>query len=250
MYKNNHTVADDYTIVVIDARDTGSHFIRHLASMDQAMRSLRYHNFTVEVYDGDVISQFNIGRQAFNPISIGQNKAVNICSRVNNTYGFNYVAKPYDFVFSEMSTAARTIYVLCVDSVKFRKGFWSNAKRLSSYSMVLDVGNDAFFAQAYFMFTKKLLKNTYFLQYFEALRTLAASKSHVSVSCSHEESIKTQGFFVNAGIAVSAANMLWKFFMYNSEKVPIAVFQDFQNDRFTSVSVPVEISTDHQSPLI
>ena len=74
------------SVFVIGAGGTGSQVVANLARMDMALRSLGHPGLHFTVFDGDTVSEANIGRQLFSPSEVGLNKAVALVTRINRFF--------------------------------------------------------------------------------------------------------------------------------------------------------------------
>ncbi len=63
------------TVNLIGAGGTGSQVLTNLARLDVTLRVLNHPGLFVTVYDPDVVTESNIGRQLFSSSDIGLNKA-------------------------------------------------------------------------------------------------------------------------------------------------------------------------------
>jgi PRTRC genetic system ThiF family protein len=79
---------------VIGAGGTGSLLATDLARLNLALEETGHPGMKVTIVDGDTVSKSNVGRQSFYTCDIGSNKAEVVVSRINNAYGFSWVAKP------------------------------------------------------------------------------------------------------------------------------------------------------------
>ncbi len=240
---------DNWDIVVIGAGGNGSHFLKNFATLDMLNKHLDYINFNVKVYDPDTIEIHNTARQQFNPASVGFNKAVNICSKINNQFGLDYSAIPeyFQIATSEKFNFLRTIYVLAVDDPKFRLEFYKNIS--SKNTSVIDMGNGNNFGQIHYFWNSKSRETERFKEYKKSLYNLSRRKTK-GPSCSHIESVKSQGLFVNSTIAQLAATALFNLFMYNPKKIPFVTFYDEARIRVNTISALASYERKCSSPLI
>lgn len=238
--------ADDFDIVVIGAGGNGSHFLKAFADFDMFNRYAGYMNFRVHVHDDDFIEAHNTSRQAFNPASVGFNKAVNICSRINTTYGLDYKAYA-DRVspLPQTTGLTTTIYVLAVDSPSFRHDFYTN----NPHEFIIDMGNGDDFGQVWFVYDQAVRKTDAFKQYMKSLAKAAKSKDN-SVSCSHLDSVKSQGLFVNNSMANIAATWMFNLFMYNPLLLNYVTYYNASSMKMNSLSMNVSYDSPCESPLI
>ena len=80
------------TVNLIGAGGTGSQVLSALARMDYALYKLGHPGLHVTVYDDDVVTDANIGRQLFRGADIGQNKANVLVTRINTFFGVDWEA--------------------------------------------------------------------------------------------------------------------------------------------------------------
>ena len=83
----------------------------------------RCRGLRVTVYDPDVVTPFNVGRQLFYEADLGMNKALCLVIRVNMAYGTPWVAVPEEYL--DQTTSARSlgtkIVISCTDTAKSRR---------------------------------------------------------------------------------------------------------------------------------
>ena len=81
------------TIHVAGAGGTGSQVIANLARMNVALQALGHPGLHVTVFDPDIITEANIGRQLFSEADLGQGKATAAVTRVNRFFGTTWTAE-------------------------------------------------------------------------------------------------------------------------------------------------------------
>ena len=81
------------TIHVAGAGGTGSQVITNLARMNVALQALGHPGLHVTVFDPDIITEANIGRQLFSETELGQCKATAAVTRVNRFFGTTWTAE-------------------------------------------------------------------------------------------------------------------------------------------------------------
>lgn len=116
------------TINLIGCGGTGSQVLTNLARISYALRmseDLQHPGFFVRVFDPDMVSSANIGRQLFSPGEIGQNKAVTMVTKINRFFGENWEARPEYFsskgIKKEINRDYRAnITISCVDTALAR----------------------------------------------------------------------------------------------------------------------------------
>ena len=119
------------TVFVIGAGGTGSQVITNLARVSMALQALGHPGLHVTVFDPDMVSQANIGRQLFSETELGLNKAVSLVTRINRFFGYAWTAEPQCFPirnFSENSTA--NIIITCTDNIRSRLELWKFLKKV------------------------------------------------------------------------------------------------------------------------
>jgi PRTRC genetic system ThiF family protein len=80
------------TVNLIGAGGTGSHLLPALGGIHSDLQALDHPGLQVTVFDDDVVTPFNIGRQGLSAAEIGLSKAVAILSRTNRFYGTGWQA--------------------------------------------------------------------------------------------------------------------------------------------------------------
>ena len=80
------------TVNLIGAGGTGSHLLPALGGIHADLLAMDHPGLQVTVFDDDVVTAFNIGRQGFSAAEIGLPKAVAILSRTNRFYGTGWQA--------------------------------------------------------------------------------------------------------------------------------------------------------------
>ncbi len=75
------------TVNLIGAGGTGSQVLTCLARLDVTLRALGHPGLFVTLYDPDIVTDANIGRQLFRQFRPGLNKAQCLITRVNNFFG-------------------------------------------------------------------------------------------------------------------------------------------------------------------
>ena len=77
----------------------GAQMANCLARLDIAMRALGHpYGLQVTAFDGDQVSESNVGRQIYSPADVGLHKAVVTIHRLNQYFGLDWdaVARHYD----------------------------------------------------------------------------------------------------------------------------------------------------------
>ena len=69
------------TVNIIGAGGTGSQVLTCMARLDVTLRALGHPGLFVTLYDPDIVTEANIGRQFFGPMDLGLNKAQCLVTR-------------------------------------------------------------------------------------------------------------------------------------------------------------------------
>ena len=132
-YIDNYLINPQHPVTVnlIGAGGTGSQVLTCLARLDTALRGLGHPGLFITVYDSDIVTEANIGRQLFSPSDIGLNKAQCLVTRMNNFFGNDWKAVP-DIYPAALKDARRdnlaNITITCTDNIKSRIDLWNILK--------------------------------------------------------------------------------------------------------------------------
>lgn len=204
---------DPIKICVIGVGGTGSHLLQGLGRMNQALKMLGHLGLHVTAFDADTISTSNVGRQIFHQSDIGENKAVNIITKMNRYYGTDWNAHDTNFIDEQKYN----FIMICVDSVKSRKEIMKmigKAKNSSEY--IFDFGNGDNFGQIFISTIGKIKQPKFsncetvnFIEYPKDVIFNAAEDAN-EPSCSLWEALVKQDLFINPMIAELGLSLLWK----------------------------------------
>lgn len=200
-------------IVVVGAGGTGSALITELFQMNYLLTQLSDGNqfFNVTVYDSDLVSTTNVGRQNFWAHDIGTNKAKAIIERFNTFGGINWNYRSKDFKVDQL-TSSVDLLITCVDkaSVRAEIGLYET----SLATLWLDTGNDSNSGQVvlgHIAKGKTLLPNVYDL-YPELGNVVDVDID----SCSHAAALAKQDYGINKRVALEATNLIWQLIRHGS----------------------------------
>lgn len=203
-------------IVVIGAGGTGGYLMSFLAQANYSLNKIsngdRY--FSITLFDGDDVSETNIGRQNFYPCDIGSNKAQVVTHRLNCAFGtrWQYSACDFDLSVKEHATTLCNADVLftCVDTAKFRYELGQEMENEELELIWIDGGCANSEGQV-------ICGNTYSMQedfipsifhlYGEGMLSEVEDNTP---SCSHTESLRKQDYGINHLTALYMQNMLWQ----------------------------------------
>lgn len=132
-YIDNYLINPQHPVTVnlIGAGGTGSQVLTGLARLDVTLRALGHPGLFVTLYDPDIVTEANIGRQLFGYSDMGLNKAQCLITRINNFFGNDWKAVP-DIFPAMMKNACRdnmaNITITCTDTIKSRLDLWNILK--------------------------------------------------------------------------------------------------------------------------
>ena len=222
------------TVNLIGAGGTGSQVLTALARMNHALTELNHAGLSVRLWDDDVITEANLGRQLFAESELGFYKSVALINRVNRFFGTNWKAETQKFEKDDLgklqSSMKSEIYISCVDSVKSRfdiaeilnelkidKGYYRNQCKYW-----IDFGNSQFTGQVLLSTignikqpnSKKYetVENLPFItEEFGELLKISEEEDNTP-SCSLAEALEKQDLFINSTLAQMGSSLLWNIF--------------------------------------
>ena len=123
------------SVNLIGAGGTGSKVLTALMEINESLIALGHAGLQVRLWDDDVITSANLGRQRFAESETGLYKSVALINRCNRWAGTNWKAETIKFEkdkFGRMPEKARAIITItCVDNVQARFGVAEILKELS-----------------------------------------------------------------------------------------------------------------------
>ena len=222
------------TVNLIGAGGTGSQVLTALARMNHALSELNHAGLSVRLWDDDVISEANLGRQLFAESELGLHKSVALINRTNRFFGTNWKAETqkfekYDLVQLQ-SNMKSEIYISCVDSVKSRFDIAEILNELKidkSYyrnqcKYWIDFGNSQFTGQVLLSTIGNIkqpnsekyetVENLPFItEEFGELLKISEEEDNTP-SCSLAEALEKQDLFINSTLAQMGSSLLWNIF--------------------------------------
>lgn len=194
-------------MTLIGCGGNGSSMLLNLARLHWALSELGHPGLRVTAYDGDMVSESNLGRQCFFAPDVGRNKADVLIHRINLAYGLNWRAElrhfgqQHDFFQNEL-------VVVAVDSAGARRAFHEGFKAAHKYPIILDLGNGSNFGQVLLGGFSGLPSP------YDQLPSLTDSQSEDRQlpSCSMAEALRAQELFVNSMGVTLASHLLWELF--------------------------------------
>lgn len=195
---------------------TGSHLLTGLSNLHKALVGRGHSGFDLTVFDPDIVSEANIGRQRFFPSDVGFYKAIVLVTRINQSCGLLWDAIPD--VFSDDKNY--DLVISAVDTVKARLEIRSLFKK-SNYcrdAYWLDVGNKKNSGQIILGTTGEYSQPNApeGMEYLGRLPCVTDLYDLTQVkeetqgpSCSLAEALEHQDLMINPIIADYAIHLLW-----------------------------------------
>lgn len=222
------------TVNLIGAGGTGSQMLTALARMSHALTELNHAGLSVRLWDDDIVTEANLGRQLFAESELGLHKSVALINRVNRFFGTNWKAETQKFgkdnVGRLQDNMKSTVYISCVDSVQSRfdiaeilnelkvsKGYYRNQSKYW-----IDFGNSQYTGQV-LLSTIGNIKQPNSEKY-ETVENLPfvteefgelLKKSEIeddTPSCSLAEALEKQDLFINSTLVQMGSSLLWSLF--------------------------------------
>lgn len=220
------------TINLIGVGGTGSQVLTNLARLDVTLRALNHPGLFVKVYDPDVVTESNIGRQLFSFSDLGLNKAQCLVTRLNHFFGNDWQAMPNIYpsnVHAAKDEDIANITITCTDNIKSRLDMWKILKAVPDNDYRdyktplywLDFGNTQTSGQVVLGTVPKKIKQPKSQQYktIDSLKVITRYVRYARVketdsgpSCSLAEALERQDLFINSTLAQFGCNLIWKMF--------------------------------------
>lgn len=215
------------SVNLIGCGGTGSHVLTCLARMHKSLLALGHVGLQVHVFDDDVVSEANQGRQLFFDAEIGLKKAVALVNRINRAIGTNWKAVTERYVQGQPLPAQITIS--CVDNVASRfeiaADLLSKSQRRrgdrDSPLYWIDFGNRQTTGQVV-LSTVGEVKQPASKKYHavaalphvtEEFKDLLEQAIDDNIpSCSVAEALANQDLFINSALAQLGTSLLWRLF--------------------------------------
>lgn len=196
--------------------------------MSMALGGLGHPGLHVTVFDPDMVTPSNAGRQLFSPSDTGLNKAVCLVSRINRYMGTAWEAIPEAYMHESHPHA--NIYITCTDNISSRTALWDELRKHrkdSGYTSDstplywLDFGNARTTGQAVIGTVRNKNPQPESGKYktAEKLKTVTELFDYTQVrdedsgpACSLAEALEKQDLFVNSTLAQLGCALLWKMF--------------------------------------
>lgn len=218
------------TVNLIGAGGTGSQVLTALARMNHSLIALSHPGLYVRMFDDDLVTKSNFGRQLFAPSELGMHKASVLIARVNRFFGSNWRSIPhkYEAVESQGQDLFANITISCVDTVKARFTIARVLPRMEKQNRGphhpiywMDFGNSQYTGQV-LLSTVQSVKQPPSKVYTGVAALPSITKAYGKLlkdakeddqpSCSMSEALAKQDLFINTSLSALGASLLWNLF--------------------------------------
>lgn len=236
-FTDNYLISPTNPIEVnlIGAGGTGSKVLTALMEMSHSLTELEHSGLQVRLWDDDIITEANLGRQRFAPSETGLYKSVALINRVNRFMGTNWKAETQKFERNALGelpeNAKATIYITCVDNVQARFDIAEILKAMSKRRVNrdepkywLDFGNSQHTGQVILSTIGEIKQPN--SEKYETVASLPmvtdefgellkkSEQTDDTPSCSLAEALEKQDLYINATLAQMGCSLLWSMFRY------------------------------------
>lgn len=221
------------SVNLVGAGGTGSQVLTALARMNHALTELNHAGLIVRLWDDDVITEANLGRQLFAESELGLHKSVALINRTNRFFGTDWKAETRRFekdCYGRLpENAKETITITCVDNVQARFRVAEILKEKSNYrnysnepSYWIDMGNSQYTGQVLLSTVRTIrqpksekyetVSNLPFIteEFGELLKQ--SEQQDDTPSCSLAEALAKQDLYINSTLAQMGSSLLWSLF--------------------------------------
>lgn len=221
------------TINLIGAGGTGSKVLTALLEMNHSLVALEHAGLHVRLWDDDIVTEANLGRQRFAECETGLYKSVALINRANRCGGTNWKAENRKFERDNLGRlpehAGASIFITCVDSVKARFEIADILKKLNTSRRNtnrpiywLDFGNSQYTGQALLSTIGNIRQPN--SQKYETVANLPfiteefggllkqSEQQDNTPSCSLAEALEKQDLYINGSLAQMGCSLLWNLF--------------------------------------
>lgn len=234
-FTDNHLInpTNPITVNLIGAGGTGSKVLTALIEMNHSLIALGHAGLNVHLWDDDIVTEANLGRQRFADCETGLYKSVALINRANRWSGTNWKAETIKFEKDSLGrlpeNAGATIFISCVDSVKARFEIAAILKQLNNSRAYvnrprywMDFGNSQQTGQVILSSVGNIkqpnsekyetVSNLPFVteEFSELLKHSEAIDD--TPSCSLAEALEKQDLYINSTLAQMGCSLLWNLF--------------------------------------
>jgi PRTRC genetic system ThiF family protein len=219
-----HFLEEPVDIDIVGAGGNGSQMLYGLARLHFALLALGHpHGLRVTLYDPDIVSPANVGRQLFSPSDVGHAKAAILIHRVNMFYGLTWSAAVSNY--RNCAGHGSDLVIGCVDSAASRREILTVTRRAWN-CWWLDLGNSAHTGQVVLGREQRIIDKhrarkaadmelecspPTIMELFPSLADPAVKEDNAP-SCSLAEALEKQDLFINQSVATFALHLLWTWF--------------------------------------
>jgi PRTRC genetic system ThiF family protein len=215
------------SVCLIGAGGTGSQVLTGLARMSHSLQQLGHAGFQVSLWDDDIITDANRGRQLFAECEVGLSKATVLITRTNRFFGtaWSAIEKPFTVA---TATGRNAIYISCVDTAAARFGIAEvlgdldlSTHRTDTPRYWMDFGNGRDTGQV-ILSTIGSIKQPASEKFLpvgslpqvtkEFGELLTQGDTEDLPSCSLAEALEKQDLFINSLLAQMGCSLLWQLF--------------------------------------
>lgn len=224
------------SVNLIGAGGTGSKVLTALMEINESLTALGHAGLQVRLWDDDIITTANLGRQRFFECETGLYKSVALINRINRCIGTNWKAESRKFEkdnLGRISEKTRAIITItCVDNVQARFDVAEILKEVSYHRQHyqnhpkywLDFGNSQHTGQVILSTIGEIqqpnsekyetIGNLPFVtdEFGELLKQ--SEQEDNTPSCSLAEALEKQDLFINSSLTQMGCSLLWNLFRY------------------------------------
>ncbi len=246
------------SVNLVGAGGTGSKVLTALMEINESLLALGHTGLMVRLWDDDIITSANLGRQRFFESEVGLRKSVALINRINRCTGVNWKAETSKFERNKIGNIAKelcaTITISCVDTVQARFGvaeilheIAENRHYFRDYPRYwMDFGNSRYSGQVILSTVGNIsqpesekytpVSNLPFVtdEFGELLRQ--SEKEDNTPSCSLAEALEQQDLFINASLAQMGCKLLWSLFR-NGKTRHRGLFHNLEDFRTTPIMI-------------
>lgn len=221
------------SVNLIGAGGTGSKVLTALMEINESLTALGHAGLQVRLWDDDIITTANLGRQRFFECETGLYKSVALINRINRCIGTNWKAESRKFEIDSLDRipeeARAIITITCVDNVQARFGVAEILKAVSyrrhyqhDPKYWLDFGNSQHTGQVILATIGEVQQpksdkyetvgNLPFVtdEFGELLKQ--SEQEDNTPSCSLAEALEQQDLFINSSLTQMGCSLLWNLF--------------------------------------
>ncbi|MDQ6472717.1 PRTRC system ThiF family protein [Flavobacterium sp. LHD-80] len=219
-------------INLIGAGGTGSKVLTALMEMNHSLIALGHAGLCVRLWDDDIVSDANLGRQRFAPSEVGLHKCVALINRANRFMGTNWKAETVKFEKDALGRIPQntksSIFISCTDSAGSRFEIAEILKRTNSRQhrdepkYWMDFGNSQHTGQVLLSTIGEIAQPC--SDKFETVASLPfvteefaellkeSELTDDTPSCSLAEALEKQDLYINSTLAQMGCSLLWSLF--------------------------------------